>query len=730
MVVMAMRVFSRTPLCVHHQKFASTTTTASSSFFPFRGLAAAAGASPPNCSSSSQKSGVHSLKNTSSSAGAVTTEEEEEQEEVEKELGTLLRRRTEAITGEPPSCPVPNFAPGANEVTLLDPLNLLPKALQQQQKKAATHDDDNDRPLLLYVPGMDCTGKGIASQLPTLAAAGYDIRCVYIPSDNRSTWQELVQMVCHLLQKEVEEDEEGIETTRKQQQQRQHRRHLTVVGESFGACLAIRLALASPSLITHLVLINPATNFAQNNPLVSFCASTGLLAFFPQTLYQIAQDLMLPLMVKRNRVSIKDHETLLSPIDFVPAECGAWRFSMLNDSTGLSDVDIQSINMPTLLFASAKDWVLPSMAECARLQCLLPNAKRVILPESGHTALLEHSIDLAKMLQTHGFVVPPEPTSTLLHLSSLASSPSTTTPQPDAPRLKRQHAVLDNRLDELGRLLEPWRILTSPLVSGAETLPDAAAEPRRPILFVGNHTLFGVYDSPILVYELFLRGFHARGLAHPAHWSSGVGPVFERYGNVKSSKFAAYRLLKEGESVLLFPGGAREVCKRKGEEYKLLWKPTVDFVRMASSHNAIIVPFALLGADEAYKILLDGDDILASPLGPLVQAVYDQLKLSTDNIYPLTGLPVLGLPSLIPVPSIERIYIHFADPIDTANYNCSLRNQQECKDLYLLVKQKVEDSISLLKQTREKDPERSLPVRLFAKTMRLLPENIFSSSSW
>lgn len=502
MVVMAMRVFSRTPLCVHHQKFASTTTTASSSFFPFRGLAAAAGASPPNCSSSSQKSGVHSLKNTSSSAGAVTTEEEEEEEEVEKELGTLLRRRTEAITGEPPSCPVPNFAPGANEVTLLDPLNLLPKALQQQQKKAATHDDDNDRPLLLYVPGMDCTGKGIASQLPTLAAAGYDIRCVYIPSDNRSTWQELVQMVCHLLQKEVEEDKEGTETTQKQQQQRQHRRHLTVVGESFGACLAIRLALASPSLITHLVLINPATNFAQNNPLVSFCASTGLLAFFPQTLYQIAQDLMLPLMVKRNRVSIKDHETLLSPIDFVPAECGAWRFSMLNDSTGLSDVDIQSINMPTLLFASAKDWVLPSMAECARLQCLLPNAKRVILPESGHTALLEHSIDLAKMLQTHGFVVPPEPTSTLLHLSSLASSPSTTTPQPDAPLFKRQHAVLDNRLDELGRLLEPWRILTSPLVSGAETLPDAAAEPRRPILFVGNHTLFGVYDSPILVYEV------------------------------------------------------------------------------------------------------------------------------------------------------------------------------------------------------------------------------------
>ncbi len=40
-------------------------------------------------------------------------------------------------------------------------------------------------------------------------------------------------------------------------------------------------------------------------------------------------------------------------------------------------------------------------------------------------------------------------------------------------------------------------------------------------------------------------------------------------------------------------------------------------------------------------------------------------------------LGVGGGASLIPVPSIERIYIHFADPIDTANYNCSLRNQQE-----------------------------------------------------
>lgn len=61
------------------------------------------------------------------------------------------------------------------------------------------------------------------------------------------------------------------------------------------------------------------------------------------------QDILLPLMVKRNRVSTLGNEDLLSPIDYVPAPCAAWRFSMLNDNSGLSDHDIKSITVPTLL---------------------------------------------------------------------------------------------------------------------------------------------------------------------------------------------------------------------------------------------------------------------------------------------------------------------------------------------------------------------------------------------
>lgn len=137
---------------------------------------------------------------------------------------------------------------------------------------------------------------------------------------------------------------------------------------------------------------------------------------------------------------------------------------------------------------------------------------------------------------------------------------------------------------------------------GSENLP--ALSDRRPILFVGNHTLFGFYDTPIILDELYIRGFKLRGLAHPAHFESpvGLGEVFERYGAVKASRMAAYKLLAAGESVLLFPGGAREVSKRKGEEYQLLWKQETDFVRMAVKLGALIVPFAVLGADDAYDV--------------------------------------------------------------------------------------------------------------------------------
>eukprot|EP00850_Spirogloea_muscicola_P017443 SM000150S01702 [mRNA] locus=s150:170806:176778:+ [translate_table: standard] len=631
----------------------------------------------------------------------------------------LQEEISKQILAAPPSCPLPNFSTTSTRLTFIKPLRQFytqqaDEAGDSSGAASSTPEAPDRRPLLVYVPGMDGTGQTVRPQLTGLNDAGYDIACIYLPSNDRSTWAELVAAAVPLLRKEALIGGSG------------KQRSVTLLAESFGSCLALRIARAAPDLISRMVLINPATGFKNGNPLISFCAWTGLLAAFPDVLYGTAQDVLLPLMVKRNRVSRTSNEDLLSPVDFVPSACAAWRLAMLNDEAGLEEQDLAEIKTSTLLIASCKDRVLPSMAEGARLQRLLGSARRYLLPESGHTALLEDDIDIANIMKQNGFEVPKSASAEDGNAEASSSNGNASTVQlvkAEQQMLRKKEAVADETMDEMGRILEPWRVLTSPLVSGEENLPNPNAQPRRPVLFVGNHTLFGLYDSPTLVYELYLRGFRCRGLAHPGHWLSGASTLLERYGNVKATPRAAYKLLKEGEDVLLFPGGGREVSKRKGEEYKLMWKEKVDFVRMASRFGAIIVPFGALGADDAYKLLIDTDDILESPAGPLIRNIMRRFDLDAEEaVYPIAAFPGTSIPSPIPLPTIERMYFHFAKPVDTAQYCCNLNDAKECADLYKLVRSEVENSISYLKELRARDPERTLPARLLAKARRLLPE--------
>lgn len=54
-----------------------------------------------------------------------------------------------------------------------------------------------------------------------------------------------------------------------------------------------------------------------------------------------------------------------------------------------------SARVPTMVVASARDRLLPSLSEAGRLVSLIPGALRVVLPDSGHTALLESKVRAA-----------------------------------------------------------------------------------------------------------------------------------------------------------------------------------------------------------------------------------------------------------------------------------------------------------------------------------------------
>lgn len=106
--------------------------------------------------------------------------------------------------------------------------------------------------------------------------------------------------------------------------------------------------------------------------------------------------------------------------------------------------------------------------------------------------------------------------------------------------------------------------------------------------------------------------------------------------------------------------GYLQVNKRKGEEYQLFWSEEPDFVRMAAKLNALIIPFASVGADEAFDIALDSDEVLQTPvLGNLMRTLMQRVDPSLDlseSVPPLTNLPGTSIPSLLPIPNLSRLY--------------------------------------------------------------------------
>jgi 1-acyl-sn-glycerol-3-phosphate acyltransferase len=81
--------------------------------------------------------------------------------------------------------------------------------------------------------------------------------------------------------------------------------------------------------------------------------------------------------------------------------------------------------------------------------------------------------------------------------------------------------------------------------------------------------------------------------------------LLEMCGMVRGTRDNVRALMREDEHVLVFPGGADEVFKRRGQKYQLLWKERLGFARLAIEFGYPIVPFAAVGAEEMYDVVAD-----------------------------------------------------------------------------------------------------------------------------
>lgn len=159
------------------------------------------------------------------------------------------------------------------------------------------------------------------------------------------------------------------------------------------------------------------------------------------------------------------------------------------------------------------------------------------------------------------------------------------------------------------------------------------------------------------------------------------------------------------ETILVFPGGGREVFKRKGEKYRLLWGDRLGFARLAIEHGYPIVPFGAVGAEECFDILVDAGDVLAIPLlGRLLARIVPR----ADELPPL----VRGIgPTALPRP--ERFYFAFGAPIETRRFAGGHGDEELCAAVRDQVRGAVETEIAFLLGERRRDPERSVVTRAF-----------------
>ena len=291
--------------------------------------------------------------------------------------------------------------------------------------------------------------------------------------------------------------------------------------------------------------------------------------------------------------------------------------------------------------------------------------------------------------------------------------PPKTTPPPHRPpssipstrrRVPGHHPTLRD-IAAARLILEPWQWLTAPRFYRVERVPV-----DRPFLLVGNHTIMGVLDAPLLVLGLYDRtGVFVRSLGDHLHFHVPIWrDLLTRFGTIEGTPDNCRALMHAGEPILVFPGGGREVFKHKGEKYQLIWKNRLGFVRLAIEFGYPILPFATVGAEECYDILVDSDELRRTPIGPVLERVIPR----AEEIPPIIN-------GIGPLPRPQRFYFRFGTPIETTDWAGREDDDTVLRTVRDRVAAAIRRGIADLQRERDRDPQRALAERLRARLTAL-----------
>ncbi|XP_057764037.1 phytyl ester synthase 1, chloroplastic-like isoform X2 [Salvia miltiorrhiza] len=543
----------------------------------------------------------------------------------------------------------------------------------------------------------------------------FDVRCMHIPVQDRTPFEELVVWV---------------EGSLRAEHSSCPNKPIYLVGDSFGGCLALAVAARNPDIDLVVILANPATSFGRSQ-LQSFLP---LLEALPNELHNAVPYLLSFVMgdpVKLATVNIDkaspptqyfehlaNNLTAMLPrlsglADILPKEALLWKLKLLKAGAAYANSRLHAIKAEVLILASGKDNMLPSRDEAWRLSKSLKNCNIRYFKDNGHTILMEDGMNLLTIIKA---------TSTY--------------------RRSRSHDyVMDfvpPSISEFKLLIEGNGLLRnfggpvffSTMEDGKIVKGLAGVPEEGPVLIVGYHMLMGLELAPLIEQFLQEKKILVRGIAHPTFFSHLVEneskefssyDYIRLYGALPVSANNLFKLFKTKSHVLLYPGGAREALHKKGEEYKLFWPEQPEFVRMAARFEATIVPFGVVGEDDLTELVLDYDDLMKIPfLSDLIILSNDEKGQEFNIRAGMSGEVAnqnLYFPGLLPkIPG--RLYYLFGKPIQTKGKKEMLKDREKARELYLEIKSEVETSMSYLLKKREQDPYRSIVDRTMYRAFR------------
>jgi 1-acyl-sn-glycerol-3-phosphate acyltransferase len=224
-------------------------------------------------------------------------------------------------------------------------------------------------------------------------------------------------------------------------------------------------------------------------------------------------------------------------------------------------------------------------------------------------------------------------------------------------------------------------------------------------LLVGNHTSAGWPEIVLTPYFVHRHlGVRVRGLAdRRATQVKGLQrDLFEAAGAVPGQPDVGAELMRLDETILVFPGGGRDMLKFKGEEYQLNWEGRSGFARLAIAHDYPIVSVGLVGGDDVFHSLVERGGTWERMTRTLGERMHGMSGV---------GVPLMrGVgPTLLPRP--QRMYLRFGQPISTTRPARVKAEKWEAT-----VKQRtqtaLETALTDLQELRRGDPFRNLnPLR-------------------